>query len=128
MLFIPIRFYRILQRAKNVYLIYNTEPDVLEGGEKSRLITQLLTDEDKIEDITEKIATPDVAPYLKKEEVIEKDGDLLALIKGHATNGFSPTSLSNYIRNPIDFYKRNLLKIDDLLAVEKPLLQILLVL
>jgi len=112
-------FYRLLQRAKNVYLIYNTEPDVLEGGEKSRLITQLLTDEDKIADITEKIATPNVVPSLKEEEVIEKDIDLMSLIKNHATNGFSPTSLSNYIRNPIDFYKRNLLKIDDLLAVEE---------
>ena len=27
-------FYRLIQRAKNVYLVYNTEPDVLEGGEK----------------------------------------------------------------------------------------------
>ncbi|WP_298488040.1 PD-(D/E)XK nuclease family protein [uncultured Maribacter sp.] len=112
-------FYRILQRAKNVYLIYNTEPDVLEGGEKSRLITQLLTDENKIGDITEKIATPNVVPSLKEDEIIEKDVDLMSLIKNHATNGFSPTSLSNYIRNPIDFYKRNLLKIDDLLAVEE---------
>ena len=34
-------FYRLLQRAKNIYILYNTEPDVLNGGEKSRFITQL---------------------------------------------------------------------------------------
>ena len=34
-------FYRLLQRAKNVHLIYNTEADVLKGGEKSRFIRQL---------------------------------------------------------------------------------------
>ncbi|WP_298478597.1 PD-(D/E)XK nuclease family protein [uncultured Maribacter sp.] len=112
-------FYRLLQRAKNIYLIYNTEPDVLEGGEKSRLITQLLTDENKTKDIKEKVATPIIIPNVKDLEIIEKDSALLELIKEHATKGFSPTSLSNYIRNPIDFYKRNLLKIEDVLAVEE---------
>jgi hypothetical protein len=33
-------FYRLLQRAKNVYIIYNTEVDALNGGEKSRFITK----------------------------------------------------------------------------------------
>jgi len=28
-------FYRLLQRAKNIYILYNTEADVLTGGEKS---------------------------------------------------------------------------------------------
>ena len=112
-------FYRLLQRAKKVYLLYNTEPDVLEGGEKSRLITQLLTDENKNNDIVEKVATPLLIPSIKSLEKIEKDTALLGLIKEHASKGFSPTSLSNYIRNPIDFYKRNILKINDVLAVEE---------
>ena len=34
-------FYRLLQRAKNIYLLYNTEPDVINGGEMSRFIRQL---------------------------------------------------------------------------------------
>ena len=112
-------FYRLLQRAKNVYLLYNTEPDVLEGGERSRLLTQLLTDENKVHDIKETIASPLIAPASRSLESIEKDDELMALILDHAANGFSPTSLSNYIRNPIDFYKRNLLKIDDVQEVEE---------
>ena len=112
-------FYRLLQRAKNIYLVYNTEPDVLEGGEKSRLLTQLLTDENKLADITEIIAAPEINPTVKVLQTITKDGDLMDLIKEHASKGFSPTSLSNYIRNPIDFYKRNLLGIDDVLEVEE---------
>ena len=112
-------FYRLLQRAKNIYLLYNTEPDVLEGGEKSRLISQLLTDENKYPDIREKIAAPEISPVMKSLEIIEKDEHLLSLIKALAAKGFSPTSLSNYIRNPIDFYKRNLLGIDDILEVEE---------
>lgn len=111
-------FYRLLQRAKNIYILYNTEPDVLEGGEKSRLITQLLTDENKSNDITEIIAAPEIKPTAKIMEIIPKDEGLLRIIKNHANKGFSPSSLSNYIRNPIDFYKQNLLRIDDMLAVE----------
>ncbi|MCM4166641.1 hypothetical protein KCTC52924_01488 [Arenibacter antarcticus] len=112
-------FYRLLQRAKNIYLVYNTEPDVLEGGEKSRLLTQLLTDENKIPDITEIIAASEIRPTLKTLQSINKDSALMELLKNHATKGFSPTSLSNYIRNPIDFYKRNLLGIDDVMEVEE---------
>ena len=112
-------FYRLLQRAKNIHIIYNTEPDVLEGGEKSRLISQLLTDENKSKDIIETVVTPAIKPTIKTITSIHKTNDLLELIKIHANKGFSPTSLSNYIRNPIDFYKRNLLGIDSLLEVEE---------
>ncbi len=112
-------FYRLIQRAKNVHIIYNTEPDVLEGGEKSRLISQLLTDENKSSDVTEKIAVPKITPTIKTLETIKKGDALLTLIKKHAEKGFSPSSLSNYIRNPLDFYKNNLLKIDTKLIVEE---------
>jgi len=112
-------FYRLLQRAKNVYLVYNTEPDALEGGEKSRLLTQLLTDGNMQESITEIVAAPEIVPSVKSLQSIDKDSGLMELIKEHAGNGFSPTSLSNYIRNPLDFYKRNLLGIDDVMEVEE---------
>ncbi len=112
-------FYRLIQRAKNIYIIYNTEPDVLEGGEKSRLISQLLTDENRSPDVIEKIAVPKITPTIKILETIQKDDVLLKLIKKHAEKGFSPSSLSNYIRNPLDFYKNNLLKIDTKLIVEE---------
>lgn len=113
-------FYRLLQRAKNVYILYNTEPDALEGGEKSRLITQLLTDENRT-DITEYIATPQIQTVTRENEVIDKTKSLVALIQEKAKKGFSPSSLSNYIRNPIDFYKQNLLNINDVLKVEETL-------
>lgn len=112
-------FYRLLQRAKQVFILYITEPDVLEGGERSRLIMQLLTDERKKDDILEKTAAPLVMAPSKNMNSIIKDDNLLNLIKSHASRGFSPTSLSNYIRNPIDFYKRNLLGINDVMEVEE---------
>tara|TARA_R110002051_G_scaffold324635_1_gene422805 strand:+ start:172 stop:2913 length:2742 start_codon:yes stop_codon:yes gene_type:complete len=113
-------FYRLLQRAKNVYIIYNTEPDALEGGERSRLITQLLTDENRA-DIIEYIATPTIQPITKTLEIVEKTKSLITLIQEKAGKGFSPSSLSNYIRNPIDFYKQNLLNINEAIRVEETL-------
>jgi len=112
-------FYRLLQRAKNIYLLYNTEPDTLEGGEKSRLIHQMLTDPNIRPQITERIAAPHLNPIHQRLEELQKDDTLMVLIKEHAAEGFSPTSLSNYIRNPIDFYARNLLKIKDDSVVEE---------
>lgn len=112
-------FYRLLQRAKNIHLVYNTEPDVLEGGEVSRLIRQLLADDNVSNYITETIAFPEIKSPEKKEVSIQKDANLMELIKDIAAYGFSPTSLSNYIRNPLDFYKKNILKINELEEVEE---------
>ncbi|WP_089886525.1 PD-(D/E)XK nuclease family protein [Kriegella aquimaris] len=112
-------FYRLLQRAKNIYLLYNTEPDVLEGGERSRLISQLLTDQNMMGKISQTIIAPAISPTIKTMERIDKDAALIELIEKYASKGFSPTSLSNYIRNPISFYKKNLLGIEDLSEVEE---------
>ena len=112
-------FYRLIQRAKNVYIVYNTEPDVLEGGEKSRLVSQLLTDENLKTFVSHTIAAPEVNIEQKPLMQIDKQGELLEDIKAFALNGFSPTSLTNYIKNPIDFYTRNILKINDLDEVEE---------
>ncbi|MCB0371720.1 MAG: PD-(D/E)XK nuclease family protein, partial [Muricauda sp.] len=50
---------------------------------------------------------------------IDKQGELLEDIKAFFFNFFSPTSLTNYIKNPIDVYARNILKINDLDEVEE---------
>ncbi|MER3375699.1 MAG: PD-(D/E)XK nuclease family protein [Allomuricauda sp.] len=112
-------FYRLMQRAKNVYIIYNTEPDVLEGGEKSRLISQLLTDDNMAPFVTHSIAAPQANITPAEPLEITKGPLLLDDIIAFAHSGFSPTSLTNYVRNPIDFYTRNILKINDLDEVEE---------
>ncbi|WP_226989948.1 PD-(D/E)XK nuclease family protein [Cellulophaga baltica] len=114
-------FYRLLQRAKNVYLIYNTEPNVLEGNEKSRLLTQLLTDDTISQNIKEITGSAAVSSPTVPIERIEKSKPLMAQLKALSEKGFSPTSLSNYVRNPIDFYKKSILKINDLNEVEESL-------
>lgn len=102
-------FYRLLQRAKTIYILYNTEADVLTGGEKSRFITQL--ELEGLHNINHQIIAPDVPIIHPTKQVIEKTDDLLVRLKEIAAKGFSPSSLTNYIRNPIDFYYQKVLKI-----------------
>jgi len=110
-------FYRLLQRAKNVYILYNTEIDMLKGGEKSRFITQL--ELEKIHKITHKIVAPK-APVIKHElNKINKTDTAIKKLKIVAEKGFSPSSLTNYIRNPIDFYYDKILGIKELDNVEE---------
>ncbi|MFD1616149.1 PD-(D/E)XK nuclease family protein [Gelatiniphilus marinus] len=102
-------FYRLLQRAKNIYIIYNTEADVLTGGEKSRFITQLQLED--IHKINHQIIAPHVPVIQPELNQINKTPQLLNQIIHVAKQGFSPSSLTNYIRNPIDFYYQKILKI-----------------
>ncbi|EGV43133.1 PD-(D/E)XK nuclease family protein [Bizionia argentinensis JUB59] len=105
-------FYRLLQRAKRVFIIYNTEIDALKGGEKSRFITQL--ELEGIHKIKQTIAVPDIPSETHlKETVINKNDDVINQIKKYASKGFSPSALTSYIRNPIDFYFQKVLKIKE---------------
>lgn len=102
-------FYRLIQRAKRIFILYNTETDVLTGGEKSRLITQL--ELEGIHNITHRIVAPKVPVIDNSLTIVEKTEDLLLDIFKVAQKGFSPSSLTNYIRNPIDFYHQSVLDI-----------------
>lgn len=112
-------FYRLLQRAKNIYLLYNTEPDVLEGGEKSRFIRQIIYQNLPGHDIEEIIAGPEVHFETNQLKEIQKTPLLIQKLKEIAEKGFSPTSLSNYVRNPLDFYYQSVLGIKNVEEVEE---------
>ncbi|MDC0008987.1 PD-(D/E)XK nuclease family protein [Winogradskyella sp.] len=110
-------FYRLLQRAKNIYILYNTEVDALKGGEKSRFITQL--EIEGIHNIKHSIRSANV-PYIEQKlKEITKTNLVLEKLKTVAAKGFSPSSLTNYIRNPIDFYYQKILDIKAFEDVEE---------
>ena len=112
-------FYHLLQRAKNIYLLYNTESEGLDAGEKSRFITQLEVEKQPNHTITHEIynaVLPDVA---YQPMVIPKSETVMLRLKEIATNGFSPSALTSYIRNPIDFYFQKILKIREVDEVEE---------
>lgn len=113
-------FYRLLQRAKNIHLIYNTETEALKGSEKSRFILQLTTLQNPDFDIIENVLAPQVTTLEEKVISVRKNEAILEKLRHIASNkGFSPSSLSTYVRNPIDFYKQSILQVYEERDVEE---------
>lgn len=110
-------FYRLIQRAKNVYIIYNTDPDVLVGGEPSRFIKQL--EVDGAHKIKHYFSVADAQINAVELKTVKKTPQLIEDLKALALKGFSPSSLGSYIRNPIDFYYSKVLKINAFEEVEE---------
>lgn len=100
-------FYRLLQRAKNIHILYNTEVDVLNTGEKSRFITQL--EIEGIHTLHHTLVVPGITSKEAPLKVIKKNPAIITSLMEIAKKGFSPSSLTSYIRNPIDFYNKKVL-------------------
>ena len=109
-------FFRLIQRAKNVFILYNTEHDVFGSGEKSRFVTQL---EMMRTDIVHKIVSPKVVAQKTELKEITKNELVFERLKELATQGFSPSSLTNYLYNPVAFYKQKILRIKEFDDVEE---------
>ncbi|MFN4235551.1 MAG: PD-(D/E)XK nuclease family protein [Bacteroidia bacterium] len=107
-------FYRLLQRAKKIFLIYNTDADDLGGGEKSRYISQLIQElpqhNNNIQ-IVEKIKTLDVPKIAAKEIIKPKNELVLQQLHQWIEKGVSPSALNTYINCPLDFYYKYVLKL-----------------
>ena len=112
-------FYHLLQRAKNIYLIYNTESEGMDGGEKSRFITQLQVEKKELHNLTNEIFSPYVPEVAAKDFIIEKTDSVMKRLAEISEKGFSPSALTSYIRNPMQFYFQKILSIRDLEEVEE---------
>lgn len=106
-------FYRLFHKAENVFILYNTEPDELGGGEKSRFILQLeaeLREANPQAVITDMVfavdppASADEQPIIidKNETVMEKLDKILL----NTEKGMSPSALNTYINCTLQYYFR----------------------
>jgi hypothetical protein len=112
-------FYHLLQRAKNIYLIYNTESEGLDAGEKSRFITQLEVEKQAKHTLTHEIYNAVLPETAYQPIVVPKSESVMTRLKEIAEKGFSPSALTSYIRNPIDFYFQKILRISEVEEVEE---------
>jgi hypothetical protein len=112
-------FYHLLQRAKNVYLLYNSDSEGLDAGEKSRFITQLEVEKQPKHNLTFQTYNADVPEIAHQPIVVPKSESVLVRLKEIAEKGFSPSSLTTYIRNPIQFYFQRILRISETDEVEE---------
>uniref|UniRef100_UPI004047D561 PD-(D/E)XK nuclease family protein n=2 Tax=Flavobacterium sp. TaxID=239 RepID=UPI004047D561 len=113
-------FYHLLLRAKNVWLLYNTDNEGIDAGEKSRFITQLEIEKQPKHNITSTIYNAVLPEKAYEPVTIPKTDKILTRLHEIATDkGFSPSSLTNYIRNPLQFYMQRILRINEADEVEE---------
>ena len=121
-------FYRSIQRAKNIYLIYNSETDDFGKGEKSRFITQILHElpaynpNIKPEDIQESFLS--VETYLATGERsdefnIKKNDEILGKLDWLCAKGLSPSALNSYINCTLQFYFRYIARLSESEEIEE---------
>lgn len=110
-------FYRLLQRAKNIQLLYSTSSTKLAGGEKSRFLTQILLElsanNDQIQIRQQLFNFKDVDPQNLFAIVIQKDKVVQDRLTALAEKGISPTVFNMYIQCPLKFYFKKILKIEE---------------
>jgi RecB family exonuclease len=110
-------FYRLLQRAKNIWLLYDTNSDDLGGGEKSQYILQLQKEIKKYNPATEVseqlLSVPPPAGKTIKTISIAKDESVMQLLREEARKGFHPSSLNTYINCSLQFYFSRLIGLQE---------------
>jgi len=112
-------FYRILQRAKQVHLFYDTEMNSLKSKEKSRFILQLLAEKIPTHKVVHQIKAPEVYPAVLRPINIKKTTSVIDALKALAEKGISPSALTTYIRNPLTFYEQQVLQVYEEKEVEE---------
>jgi hypothetical protein len=112
-------FYSLLHRASTVHLLYNNHTTGIQSGEKSRFLLQIAYESPESHNISKGIFTPKITIPNRELKQISKTPEVIEKLKELAAYGFSPSGLTSYIRNPIDFYDRYILGIKDLEEIEE---------
>lgn len=114
-------FYRLMQRAEKVWLIYNAGVGGLSSGEKSRYIYQLLFDSNfkiNTENVLQTIDVVSPTPI-----VVEKKGpvldNLMKYLDDENPKVLSPSALSTYLMCPLRYYFRSIAQIHEPDEVEE---------
>lgn len=112
-------FYRLLQRAENITLLYSNQSKGVNTSEKSRFIMQLELQKLPAHRLQQLKLDFPVNTYKKTPLTINKTPHLIDRLKEIAQKGFSPSALTNYVRNPIDFYNNKILGIKEFEELEE---------
>ena len=111
-------FFRLLQRSKKIFLLYNSSAEGMFSGEKSRFLVQL----EYFKSLKHELIFKQVELPLKNEIISIQKGSktkaVLEQLDEMAKEGFSPSSLTQYIRNPYLFYEQRMLKVKPLDSLE----------
>ncbi|HEX3008756.1 MAG TPA: PD-(D/E)XK nuclease family protein, partial [Bacteroidales bacterium] len=95
-------FYRFIQRAKKITMVYNARSGSLQSGEMSRYLYQLKYDEHF--DVQEQALTFQISIPSELPIVVNKEGRVAALLEDFARDHtFTPTSLNTWLSCSLKF-------------------------
>lgn len=110
-------FYRLLQRAENIHLIYNTQTGDIGSSEKSRYITQIQHGLGRINpqiQLSEEIVSLPPPPVAMTGTIqVEKSEMVMARLLQAAQKGLSPSALGLYISCPLQFFLSRVCRIEE---------------
>lgn len=117
-------FYRLIQRASNVDLVYlNGKNDFGASTEKSRFIEQIEFELPRVNDKI-KINKLGYSPTPKVNDLdieFEKSEAIIAKIIAKLEKGISPSAFNKFIQCPLDFYYRYVLGLGEADEIEERL-------
>ncbi len=106
-------FFRLLQFAENIDIIYDASAEGLGVGEPSRFLRQieleLIKNNNKINLNKTRLSLPN--GIANKEIIIKNNEDSLKALREKAKSGFSPSALNSYIMCKLKFYFQYILKL-----------------
>lgn len=115
-------FYRLIQNADNITILYNTQTDEFGSGEQSRFVTQIENElplyNSEIKINKQLVVYPTNDEYVDATE-IKKTPEIIAKIKERFKTGFSPSALTTYLECPLNFYYNYVIGAKDADEVEE---------
>jgi len=111
-------FYRLIQDAKNVHLLFNALSSGVNTGEKSRFITQI--EMESSHHIEHLIIENSSEPILSQPIEFTKTDIVLERLEKWKEK-VSASHLTSYLYNPIDFYLSKILKTSETDEIEEEL-------
>lgn len=116
-------FYRLLQRAENICLVYNTDQDGIGAKEKSRYVSQLVYELPKLNKqvkIQNLIAGAELdAGGFSKTISIDSSVEIAEIAAKKALDGFSPSLINLFRECRLKFYFRYIVGLKELDEVEE---------
>ncbi|MFT6746297.1 MAG: ATP-dependent helicase/nuclease subunit B [Glaciecola sp.] len=115
-------FYRLLQRASKIDILYHTGSDDFGAGtEKSRFIEQIIHELPKYNDkITISTSEYNPVPIISdNDKQLPKSDELLVAIKAKLKKGLSPSAMNTLAACNLNFYYRYLVGLGEMEEVEE---------
>ncbi|WP_454244615.1 PD-(D/E)XK nuclease family protein [Psychroflexus sp. MBR-150] len=112
-------FFRLMQRSKKCYLIYDNDQSGFNKGEKSRFINYLQIFKSPNHRFTENQYSLSTKLQQKEPLEIYKTPEIILKLNEICENGLSPTALTTYVLNPILFYKQYVLCVKEIDQIDE---------